>query len=64
MYFGQPLRRREDDKFLKGRGRFVDDIEPADAAHAVFVRSPHAHARIIDIDTSAATAMPSPHLRR
>ena len=58
MYFGQPIRRREDDKFLKGRGRFVDDIEPADAAHVAFVRSPHAHARIVAIDTAAATAMP------
>ncbi len=58
MYVGQRLKRREDDKFLKGRGRFVDDIEPADAAHVAFVRSPHAHARITDIDTKAAARMP------
>ena len=58
MYVGQPLRRREDDKFLKGRGRFVDDIEPADAAHIAFVRSPHAHALIKAIDTAGAAAMP------
>ena len=57
MYVGQRLRRREDDKFLKGRGRFVDDIEPADAAHVAFVRSPHAHARIAGIDTRAAARM-------
>ena len=58
MYVGQPLRRREDDKFLKGRGRYVDDIEPADAAHIAFVRSPHAHALIKAIDTAGAAAMP------
>ena len=58
MYVGQRLRRREDDKFLRGGGRFVDDIEPADAAHIAFVRSPHAHARIARIDTRTATGMP------
>ena len=57
MYVGQRLRRREDDKFLKGCGRFVDDIEPAGTAHIAFVRSPHAHARIRGID-SAAAALP------
>lgn len=58
MYVGQPLRRREDDKFLKGRGRFVDDMEPDGAAHVAFVRSPHAHARIRSVDTGAAAALP------
>ncbi len=58
MYVGRPLKRREDDRFLKGRGRFVDDLEPADAAHIAFVRSPHAHARIRRIDIGAAAAMP------
>ena len=58
MYVGQRLRRREDDKFLKGRGRFVDDIEPAGTAHITFVRSPHAHARIRGIDPAAAAALP------
>ncbi len=58
MYVGQRLRRREDDKFLKGRGRFVDDIEPAGTAHIAFVRSPHAHARIRGIDSAAAAALP------
>ncbi len=58
MYVGQRLRRREDDKFLKGRGRFVDDIEPAGTAHVAFVRSPHAHARIRNVDTRAAAALP------
>ena len=58
MYFGQRLTRREDDKFLKGRGRFVDDIEPAGTAHIAFVRSPHAHARIRGIDAAPARARP------
>ena len=58
MYVGQRLRRREDDKFLKGCGRFVDDIEPAGTAHIAFVRSPHAHARIRGIDSAAAAALP------
>ena len=58
MYIGKPLRRREDAKFLKGRGRYVDDIMPRDAAWVAFVRSPHAHARILAIETGAAAAIP------
>ena len=56
-YIGQSLRRREDDRFLKGRGRFVDDLDEAGAAHLAFLRSPHAHARIKRVDTSRAAAM-------
>jgi aerobic carbon-monoxide dehydrogenase large subunit len=55
---GQPVRRREDLRLLTGRGAFVDDLAPAGLLHAVFVRSPHAHARIVSIDTSAARAAP------
>jgi carbon-monoxide dehydrogenase large subunit len=58
MYIGKPLRRREDVKFLKGRGRYVDDIMPRDAACVAFVRSPHAHARITGLETAGAAAMP------
>ncbi len=58
MYIGKPLRRREDAKFLKGRGRYVDDIMPRDAAWVAFVRSPHAHARITEVETAGAAAMP------
>src|SRR5437764_6212274 len=43
---GQPLARREDERILRGQGRFVDDIELPRLVHAAFVRSPHAHARI------------------
>lgn len=52
---GGSVRRREDSRFLQGRGRYTDDINIAGQAYAVFVRSPHAHARINGIDTAAAT---------
>ena len=55
---GLSRRRVEDDRFLRGRGRYMDDLAPRDALHAVVVRSPHAHARIVAIDTTAARAMP------
>lgn len=50
--------RREDARLLTGRGRYVDDIAVPGALHASFVRSPHAHARIVAIDAAAALAMP------
>ncbi|MFO1079196.1 MAG: xanthine dehydrogenase family protein molybdopterin-binding subunit [Reyranellaceae bacterium] len=55
---GQPVRRWEDLRLLTGRGRYQDDIELPRQSHAVFVRSPHAHARIRSIDTAAAKAAP------
>jgi carbon-monoxide dehydrogenase large subunit len=57
-YIGKPLRRREDARFVRGRGQYVDDVAPAGTAWCAFVRSPHAHARIRDLSTSAAAAMP------
>jgi aerobic carbon-monoxide dehydrogenase large subunit len=57
-YFGAAVPRREDPRFLRGEGRFVDDVKLAGMLHAAFVRSPHAHARIAAIRTSAAAAMP------
>ena len=53
-YFGAAVRRREDPRLLRGEGRFVDDIKWPGMAHAAFVRSPHAHARIRGIRTDAA----------
>jgi len=47
---GRPLRRREDERILRGRTRYLDDIDPPGAAHVAFVRSPFAHARIGAID--------------
>jgi len=55
---GTRMRRKEDPRFLIGRGRFVDDIVLPHMAHAAVLRSPHAHARIRSIDKSAALALP------
>jgi carbon-monoxide dehydrogenase large subunit len=55
---GLSIRRREDRRFLTGRGRYVDDLRLPDVLHAAIVRSPHAHARIVGIDTRPALAMP------
>ncbi|HKH24360.1 MAG TPA: aerobic carbon-monoxide dehydrogenase large subunit, partial [Acidimicrobiales bacterium] len=55
---GHSLRRREDDRFLRGAGRFVDDIVLPRMLHAAVLRSPVPHARIASIDTSAAAALP------
>ncbi len=51
--FGEPVRRREDARLVTGRGRYLDDIGAGSLA-AAFVRSPHAHARIVDVDVEAA----------
>src|ERR1041385_8949773 len=58
---GQSVRRREDPRLLKGRGRFYDDLKLADQLHAAIVRSPHAHADIRGIDARAALQMPGVH---
>ena len=58
MYVGQRLKRREDVRFLTGRGNFVDDLLFPDLTYLVFLRSPHASALIKQIDTSPAKAMP------
>jgi aerobic carbon-monoxide dehydrogenase large subunit len=55
--FGQSTRRKEDQRLITGRGRYVDDLRAPDVLHAAFVRSPHAHARVERIDASAARAM-------
>ena len=51
---GDAPKRREDARFVTGRGRYLDDIVFDGLAHAVVLRSPHAHARIAGIDTDAA----------
>ena len=55
---GQPLRRKEDLRLLTGRGRYVDDLSFPNQVHAAFLRSPHAHARIVDIDVDKAASVP------
>jgi CO/xanthine dehydrogenase Mo-binding subunit len=57
-YFGAAVRRREDPRFLRGEGRFVDDIKLPGLLHAAFVRSPHAHASIRAIRPEAAARAP------
>jgi aerobic carbon-monoxide dehydrogenase large subunit len=59
---GQPVRRVEDQRFLTGRARYVDDIQLPHMLHGAVLMSPHAHARIKSIDASAAQAMPGVHL--
>ncbi|MCW5744760.1 MAG: xanthine dehydrogenase family protein molybdopterin-binding subunit [Alphaproteobacteria bacterium] len=55
---GQPVLRFEDPRLLRGQGRFVNDVNIPGQAHAVILRSPHAHARIRSIDAAAARQMP------
>ncbi len=55
---GRPVLRVEDERLLKGEGRFTDDLMMEGQLHAVFVRSPYAHAWINRIDLSAAARMP------
>jgi carbon-monoxide dehydrogenase large subunit len=53
-YIGRPMKRREDPRLLTGAGRYVDDLAPAGCLYAVFVRSTHAHARIVRLAVDAA----------
>ncbi|MBK1657197.1 xanthine dehydrogenase family protein molybdopterin-binding subunit [Paracraurococcus ruber] len=53
---GENRRRIEDARFLTGQGRYIADLVPEGALHAVLLRSPHAHARILSVDTSGARA--------
>ena len=55
---GDTPRRREDARFVTGHGAYLDDLRFDGVAHAVFVRSPHAHARITAIDTDDALRGP------
>ena len=57
-HVGRATRRREDPPLLRGEGRFLDDLRLDDAAHVVFVRSPHAHARLSALDVEAARGTP------
>ncbi len=57
-HIGEAVRRKEDYRFLTGAGQYTDDINLANQRHAVFVRSPHAHAVIKSVDISRAMAMP------
>src|SRR5438309_12039547 len=56
--FGAPEKRREDPRFITGRGQYVDDVKLPGMTHAAFVRSPHAHARLKRVDAAPARAVP------
>ena len=55
---GNPVRRVEDPRILRGDAKYFDDLSPAGTAHLAFVRSTMAHARIPSVDTTDAEAMP------
>jgi CO/xanthine dehydrogenase Mo-binding subunit len=59
--FGKPLTRNEDPRLLRGEALFVDDVQLPGMLHAAFLRSPHAHARLVAVDTAAAKARPGVH---
>jgi carbon-monoxide dehydrogenase large subunit len=60
-FVGSPVERLEDPRFLRGRGRYVDDLARDDLLHAVILRSSIAHGRIRSIDARAALARPGVH---
>jgi carbon-monoxide dehydrogenase large subunit len=55
---GASIKRREDPRFITGKGNYTDDLKLAGLTHAVFVRSPHANAKIRKIDTAKASKAP------
>src|SRR6266545_6129630 len=57
-YVGRPLKRFEDPRLVTGQGSFVDDLRLPGMLHAVVLRSPHAHARLLSLDAAPARALP------
>src|SRR5438128_10388495 len=57
-WLGRSVKRKEDDRFIRGAGNYVDDIKLPGMLHMAILRSPYAHARINSIDTSRASALP------
>ena len=55
---GAAVRRKEDVRFVTGKGHYTDDFDRPGQGHATFIRSPHAHAKIRTIDASAAKGRP------
>src|SRR5947207_2647460 len=60
-YIGSAVERREDWRFLRGRGQYLDDLRPEGLLYAVILRSSVAHGRIASIDTSVALSIPGVH---
>src|SRR6266536_1095145 len=57
-WLGRSVKRKEDDRFIVGRGNYIEDIKLPRMLHMAILRSPYAHAKINSIDTSAATELP------
>src|SRR5207247_10992988 len=55
---GHRVKRKEDDRFIRGKGTYIDDIKLPGMLHMAILRSPYAHATITGIDTSKAQALP------
>ena len=60
-FIGSAVERREDLRFLRGRGEYLDDLKPDGLLYAVILRSSVAHGRIKSIDTKAALKIPGVH---
>src|SRR3989441_11003143 len=56
-WVGRPLPRKEENRLLRGRGKFADDIKLREMLYLRFVRSPYAHAKIVSINASGAEAL-------
>jgi carbon-monoxide dehydrogenase large subunit len=56
-YIGQSIKRVEDKRFITGKGRYTDDIQLPGMLYAYILRSPYAHAKILNIDTTSASKM-------
>src|SRR5579864_1656353 len=57
-WVGKPLKRKEEARLVRGRGKFIDDLKPERCLSLRLVRSPYAHARIDKVDVAAAAALP------
>ena len=55
---GHSVARKEDARFIRGQGHYIDDVQLPGMLHGAVLRSPYAHARIVTVDTSAAQAHP------
>ncbi len=58
QWLGRSVKRKEDDRFIEGRGNYIEDVKLPGMLHMALLRSPYAHARIRSIDASAAQALP------
>jgi len=57
-WVGRPLRRFEDERLLLGKSQYLEDLARPGMTHVVFIRGPHAHARLSDVDLQAARSLP------